>query len=153
MKLCGVLAGIAFTFAGVSFSAQGQAGKLLTPPEVVLVTKVSGVQTVTKNSITGASGDLNFADAAAELLLMMTLKPAAEFAVLKRIAADAVTGVGDEAFAAPNESLAAGTTPYMLVFRKGAHAVTLTSFFDRNGGQRVSQAQLKKLAQLVASKL
>lgn len=134
-------------------AAQVNAERVLTALDVALITKEKGIHTVEKNLNTGASGDVNYADGQGELVLMMTVQPKAEFDLIKRTVAAPVAGVGDEAYQAPNAAAAGGMPPYMLVFRKGAYAVTLISSFTAKGTPRVPQAQLKQLAQIVAGKL
>ncbi len=146
-------ASVVMTLVTVSVSAQPQLLRLLSPLDVLEVTKVKGVKTVEKNPTTGASGDLNFADGEGELLLLMTVQPKAEFQLIKRTVAAPVAGVGEEAYQAPNAAASGGMPPFMLVFRKGDSAVTLTSMFTAKGTPRVSQAQMKQLAVLIASKL
>ena len=81
-------------------SSRALADKVLTLADVAEVTKVRGLRTVEKDLATVASGDLNIADASGEVLLMLTVSPASEFALLKRTAAARVEGVGDEAYEA-----------------------------------------------------
>jgi hypothetical protein len=151
LQLACALVGIAVM--STTTSAQMQAGKVLTLIDVLEVTKVKGVKTVEKNPTTGASGDLNIADGAGELLLMLTLSPASEFALMKRTAAAPVAGVGDEAYEAPNKEAAGGMAPFMLILRKGGYTAMLVSTFTATGAPRVPQAQLKQLGQIVASRL
>jgi hypothetical protein len=134
-------------------SARALADKVLTLADVAEVTKVRGLRTVEKNLATVASGDLNVADASGEVLLMLTVSPASEFALLKRTAAARVEGVGDEAYEAPNKQAAGGMAPYMLILRKGNYTAMLVSTFTATGAPRVPQAQLKQLGQIVASRL
>jgi hypothetical protein len=134
-------------------STRALADKVLTLGEVAEVTKVRGLRTVEKDLRTVASGDLNIADASGEVLLMLTVSPASEFALLKRTAAARVEGVGDEAYEAPNKEAAGGMAPYMLILRKGAYSAMLVSTFTATGAPRVPQAQLKQLGQIVASRL
>ncbi|HEY8243113.1 MAG TPA: hypothetical protein VII68_06595 [Casimicrobiaceae bacterium] len=135
------------------FSSRALADKVLTLGDVAEVTKVRGLRTVEKDPRTVASGDLNIADASGEVLLMLTVSPASEFALLKRTAAARVEGVGDEAYEAPNKQAAGGMAPYMLILRKGDFTAMLVSTFTATGAPRVPQAQLKQLGQIVASRL
>jgi hypothetical protein len=151
LQLVCALAGIAVMSS--SASAQLTAGKVLTLVDVLEVTKVKGLKTVEKNPTTGASGDLNVADGAGELLLMLTLSPAQEFVLMKRTAAAPVAGVGDEAYEAPNKQAAAGMAPFMLIFRAGGYTAMLVSTFTASGAPRVPQPQLKQLGQIIASRL
>ena len=135
------------------FSARVLADKVLTLIDVSQVTKVKGLRTVEKDPTTVASGDLNIADASGEVLLMLTVSPASEFAMMKRTAAARVEGVGDEAYEAPNKEAAAGMAPFMLIFRTGPYTAMLVSTFTATGAPRVPQSQLKQLGQIIASRL
>jgi hypothetical protein len=141
------------SIAAQKFSAQALADKVLTLIDVTQVTKVKGLRTVEKDLRTVASGDLNIADASGEVLLMLTVSPASEFALMKRTAAARVEGVGDEAYEAPNKEAAGGMAPFMLFFRTGPYAAMLVSTFTATGAPRVPQSQLKQLGQIVASRL
>jgi len=148
-----VLIAMSSSIAAQDFSARALADKVLTLGDVAQITKVKGLRTVEKNPATVASGDLNFADASGEVLLMLTVSAASEFALLKRTAAARVEGVGDEAYEAPNKAAAGGLAPFMLIFRKGEYTAMLVSTFTGTGAPRVPQAQLKQLGQIVASRL
>ena len=61
-----------------------------------------------------------------------------------------VSGLGDAAFLGPK---GAGE-PNMLVFRKGSRAVRLgTNMLDEDGERAVSNAQLREIADLIASRM
>jgi hypothetical protein len=138
---------------GGTASAQLEADALLTVADVMRITKVAGIRTVPQDPTKGASGDVNFADAKGELLLSLTLQRPAMFQMAKKNAAAPVAGVGEEAYEYPNAATAGGMAPFMLIFRKGAQAVMLTSFFDATAKPRVPQPQLKELALVIIGKM
>ena len=63
----------------------------------------------------------------------------------------AVSGIGDEAFEGPGF----GDSRYILIFRKGDTAISLSSFFDMKAGGEpfLSQEQLRELAKIMISRL
>jgi hypothetical protein len=153
MNTCGwILLGI-MVLGVTPAPAQVKADALVTVADVTRITKISGVRSVPQDPTTGASGDVNFADAKGEMLLSLMLQHPAMFQAAKKNAAAPVAGVGDEAYEYPNAATAGGLAPYMLIFRKGPQGVMLTSFFDSSGKPRVPQAQLKELAVVIVGKL
>jgi hypothetical protein len=63
----------------------------------------------------------------------------------------AVSGIGDEAFEGPS----IGEDRYILIFRKGKNAISLSSFFNMKEGGKpfFSQEQLRELAKIMISRL
>jgi hypothetical protein len=63
----------------------------------------------------------------------------------------AVSGIGDEAFEGPG----IGEYRYILIFRKGKKAVSMSSFIDMNAGGYpfLSQDKLRELAKIMVSRL
>jgi hypothetical protein len=110
------------------------------------------VKTVPQDPVKGASGDVNFADAKGELVLSLAMQAPASFQAAKKQAGTAVAGVGDEAYEYPKDP-GGGLAPFMLIFRQGPYGVMLTSFFEKGGGLRVPQAQLKELALVIIGQL
>ena len=46
-----------------------------------------------------------------------------------------------------------GAQPYVVYFRKGERAVSLSSYFDKTGKPILTTAQLTQLAKIAASRL
>jgi hypothetical protein len=113
----------------------------------------SGVKQVARGSMTGAGGDLNFVGADGKLLLMANFAAASFYDSVKRnqtVFHALVPDVGDEAFDAPP-----GGMQYVLYVKKGAKAVSLTSFLStsRPYAPKLTLDQLKALARLVLPRL
>jgi hypothetical protein len=131
-------------------ASTADAADILTVADVQAVSGLASMATVAKKSQTGAGGDLNFVNAEKKLVLMVAIQDLSVFATWKRmLSRDAVAGIGDEAFTGPRE----GAQPYVIYFRKGAKAVSLSSFFDRSGRPLLTPAQLTELARIAASRL
>ena len=153
MKMCGAVLLVAILLGSATAEAQFiKPETLLTVADVTSITKVAGVKTVPQDPTTGASGDVNFADAKGALLLSRAMQQPSSFQAAKKQAGAAVAGVGDEAYEYPKEP-GGGLAPFMLIFRQGPYGVMLTSFFEQGTKLRVPQAQLKELALIVIGRL
>lgn len=128
------------------------AQKLLTIAEVEGIAGVKGVKLIPKDISKGAGGDLNFANADGSMLLMVITQPASTYKDWKAqsvLVKGPVSGVGDEAFSGP-----AGAMQYVIYFRKGDHAASISSFFNNTTMKPLlSQDQLKAAAKIVAGRL
>lgn len=128
--------------------------KLLTTNDVEKVTGRTGVKLIPKNPMKGAGGDLNFALADETILVIAAVQKAEMYETWKEqegfFHAD-VSGIGDEAFEGPS----IGKARYILIFKKGETAISLSSFFNmREGGDPfLSQEQLRELAKIMVSRL
>ena len=121
------------------------------------VEKVSGLQElklVPKNPQTGAGGDLNFAQADGSIILIVMMQKGSMYETWKNqegyFHAD-VKDIGDEAFEGPGF----GESRYILVFRKGGNAFSLSSFFNMQAGGEpyLSQEKLRDLAKIIVSRM
>jgi hypothetical protein len=140
----------AFLVAIALAASTAGAADILTVADVQAVSGLPSIGTVPKKSQTGAGGDLNFVNAEKKLVLMVAIQDLSTFATWKRmLARDAVAGIGDEAFTGPRE----GAQPYVVYFRKGGKAVSVSSFFDRSGKPLLTPGQLTELARIAASRL
>ncbi len=63
--------------------AQGSREKYLTGADIEKVTGMKGVKLIPAGSVAGAGGDLNFADASGELILMIQFTDAKTYAGFK----------------------------------------------------------------------
>jgi len=128
--------------------------ELVTVQDVEQVTGMEGVQLVPRSSQMGAGGDLNFATADGALLLIVGIQDAPMYDEWKAeegfFHAD-VADLGDEAFEGP----AAGEQRYVLIFRKGDKAISLSSFFNMQAGGApyLSQEQLREIARIAIGRL
>lgn len=128
--------------------------KLLTVKDVEKVTGRTGVKLIPKNPVKGAGGDLNFALADETILVIAAVQAAEMYDTWKKQEGffhAAVSGIGDEAFEGPS----IGKERYILIFKKGKTAVSLSSFFDMNAGGDpfLNQEQLRELAKIMISRL
>jgi hypothetical protein len=102
----------------------------------------------------GAGGDLNFALADETILVIAAVQKAEMYETWKEqegfFHAD-VSGIGDEAFEGPS----IGKARYVLIFKKGETAISLSSFFNmmEGGDPFLSQEQLRELAKIMVSRL
>lgn len=131
-------------------------GKLLTVADVEKVTGIQGLKLAPHDPSKGAAGELNFARPDGTLIVLLTTMPASAYADAKSFTdafrAD-LPGIGDEAFEGPSKRIK--TEPYTLTFRKGDRAFAMASFFDLKHGAKpfLTEAQLKKLAGIILSRL
>ena len=136
----------------------------LTVADVENLTGIKGVHVVAPGSQPGAGPGLDFAGPDNKLILMVNSGSDA----LYRRAHDqkeidvggqkmpmtlyhaSVPGIGDEAFDSPP-----GPLQYVIYLRKGTKAASVSTYLDRSSAQstRLSMAQLKAVAKLVADRL
>lgn len=130
-------------------------GKYLTSADVEKISGMKGIKTVPRDPSKGAGGDLNFADADGKLVIMVNFSGNSIYEKSKQqkgIFKSDVKGVGEEAFSGPS------TGPeYLLVFRKGVHCVTLSTFFNIGGPSSkptmLTKEQLIEIGKGIAGKL
>jgi len=134
----------------IALAAAALATDVLNVSDVERAAGVSGVKLVPRDPARGAGGDLNFSGPDGKLLVMVRLYKSGGYAALKKMyfAAD-VPGVGDEAFAGPPGV----KQPYVVYFRKGDKAASVTTYFDRGGKPKLTLAQLSDLGRIVASRM
>ena len=128
--------------------------KLLTVQDVEKVTGRTGVKLIPKNPMKGAGGDLNFALADETILVIAAIQKAEMYETWKKQEGffyAEVLGIGNAAFEGPS----IGEARYILIFKKGKTAVSLSSFFDMKAGGDpfLSQDQLRALAKIVTLRL
>lgn len=126
--------------------------KLLTVADVTKVTGIQGVKLVDKDPSKGAGGDLNFATADGNMLLLLVVtEEASAFEEWKRISVAPIGGVGDEAFSGPKGV----PEPYNVYVRSKNQFFSLASFLDGQGQMKplLTIAQLTELAKIVVSRL
>jgi hypothetical protein len=131
-------------------------GKYLTSADVEKVSGINGIKEVPRDPSKGAGGNLNFADADDNLVMMATFSGNSVYEQSKKqkgyFKSD-VKGVGEEAFSGPSS----GPAEYVLVFRKGVHCVSLSSFFNIGGPASkptmLSKEELIALGKEIAGKL
>lgn len=132
--------------------AQNPNEKYLTGADIEKVTGMKGVKLIPRGSAAGAAGDLNFADASGELVLMVQLADAKNYdGIQKKYPKGAVSGVGDQA---TRGAMMPGMSDNLLAFTKGGHCVILTAFGDFIKNKLYLQIdQLIALGKLIASRL
>ncbi len=138
--------------AAGSARAQNPDDKYLTGSDIEKVTGMKGIHAVPRGSIPGAAGDLNFADASGELILMIQFTDAAGFNGLKtRYAQGAVSGVGDQAV---QGAAIPGMPDNLLAFTKRTRCVVLTAFGDFIKKKLyLTVDQLVAIGKIIASRL
>ncbi len=132
--------------------AQGAYDKYLSAADVEKATGLSGIRLIPRGSAAGAGGDLNFANDAGDLILMVQFAEARNFAGLKaKYGKGAVAGVGDQAIEGGSMP---GMPDNLVAFTKGTHCVVLTAFGDFvNKKVYLTIDQLTALAKTIASRL
>lgn len=147
----GLCMSLSFAIAMAAF-AQGVAEKYLTGADIEKVAGMKGVKLIPRGSVSGAGGDLNFADASGELILMVQTTDAKNYAGFKsKYAKTPVSGVGDEAI---QGAVMPGLPPNLLAFRKGAQCVVLTAFADFVKNRvYLTMDQLTELGKLITSRM
>jgi hypothetical protein len=128
--------------------------KLLKANDVEKVLGIQKIQLVPKNPQIGAGGDLNFALEDKTLILMVSVQKASLYNEWKNQEGffhAEVSDIGDEAFEGPSF----GNYRYILIFRKGKKAISLSSFFNMKAGGEpfISQEKLREIAKTVISRL
>jgi hypothetical protein len=112
----------------LSASAQNPNEKYLTAGDVEKATGIKGIALVPRGSVAGAGGDLNFADASGELILMVQFTEASNYSGFKnKYAKSSVSGIGEQAF---EGAAMPGMPDNLVAFTKGNRCVVLTAFAD-----------------------
>jgi hypothetical protein len=113
---------------------------------------MKGVKLIPRMSKSGAGGDLNFTDAAGELILMVQITSKSQFDGYKKMyAKSAVSAVGDQAI---QGAVMPGFPDGILVFTKGTSCVALTSFGDfLKKTNYLKMEQLIELGKVIASRM
>src|SRR5215831_10106861 len=145
-------AAIVFTLLGAAVVARAQTpapDPRLTIADVEKVSGQSGVKQVRRASVPAAGGDLNFVGPDGKLLLMVNFGSAALYDSAKKKTTTfhaVIRDLGDDAFDAPP-----GNMQYVLYVKKGANAVSLTSYLGstRPLAPKLTLDQLKALARIV----
>ena len=125
--------------------------KLLSVAEVESATGLKGVKVVPKNISKGAGGDLNFARAdGTTVLAVVVAQGMYDSWKGESVLYNApVSGIADEAFSGP-----AGTTPYVIYFRKGKQGVQVGTIANpADLKPLLTLDQLKAVAKIIASHL
>ncbi len=136
----------------VAAFAQNPNEKYLTGADVDRVAGMKGVKLIPRMSVPGAGGDLNFADAAGELILMVQITDARNFdGFKKKYEKAAIAGVGDQAF---QGAIMPGMPDNLLAFTKGSRCCVLTAFGDFAKNRIYLKIdQLAALAKVIASRV
>ena len=109
---------------------------------------------IPRNPVIGAGGDLNFSLQDNAMILTVAIQGSSMYEGWKGeegfFHAD-VPGIGDEAFNGPSF----GKYRYVLIFRKGKTAVSLSSFFNMQaqGEPYLNQEKLQALAKIMISRM
>jgi hypothetical protein len=142
---------LSFGLAIIAF-AQNPNEKYLTGADIEKVAGMKGVKLIPRDSAVGAGGDLNFADASGELILMVQFTDAKNFSGFKsKYTKGTVSGVGDQAI---QGAAMPGMPDNLLAFTKGTHCVVLTSFGDFISKKTfLTIDQLTALGKLISSRL
>jgi hypothetical protein len=128
--------------------------ELLSVNDVEKIIGIKGIKLIPKDPTIGAGGDLNFAMEDNTILLIAAIQDISMYNEWKKqegfFHAD-VPGIGDEAFEGPS----VGEYRYVLIFRKGQKAISLSSFFNMKAGGKpfFTQEQLRELAKIMISQL
>ena len=141
-------------FTSLSNRVIVESENLLTVDDVEKATGMKGIKLIPRNPAIGAGGDLSFALEDNTMLLIVAIQNVSMYTEWKKQEGffyAAVSGIGDEAFEGPSF----GEHRYVLIFRKGENAISLSSFFnmEARGKPFLSQEQLRELAKIMISRL
>jgi hypothetical protein len=130
------------------------AEELLIADDVEQVAGLQGIKLIPRNPVIGAGGDLNFALQDNTMILTVAVQDSSMYERWKGEEGffhAAVTGIGDEAFNGPSF----GEYRYVLIFRKGKTAVSLSSFINMKAGGEpyLNQEELQALAKIMISRI
>lgn len=149
-----IVAAFAFVLAfAAGLALAGSYDAWLTAADVQKTAGLPGIKSIPANPSIGAGGDLNFATADGQVVLMVQVVGADNYAkFVKMYSKGPVSGIGKEAI---KGATVPGQGPNFIAFTKGAHCVTLTVFADwENGGALYMPFdKLEALAKLVASRM
>ena len=128
--------------------------ELLRVSDVEQVTGIKGIQLIPRDPLIGAGGDLNFARADKDMVLMVLVKDSSMYEEWKNIEGyfhASVPDIGDEAFEGPSF----GEFRYILIFRKGNKAVSISAFMNLEAGGEpfLNMEQLCQIAEIIISRL
>ena len=128
--------------------------ELLRAEDVEKIIGIKPIKLIPKDPTIGAGGDLNFAMENNSMLLTVAIQDVSMYTKWKEQEGffhAEVSGIGDEAFEGPS----IGKERYILIFRKGQKAISLSSFFNMNAGGKpfFNQDQLRELAKIMVSRL
>lgn len=145
---------LALLFPALVDAVGPESEKLLTANDVEQVTGLQGIKLIPRNPVIGAGGDLNFSLQDNTLILTVAIQDSSMYERWKSEEGffhSDVSGIGDEAFNGPSF----GEYRYVLIFRKGKTAVSLSSFFNAQAGGEpyLNQEQLQALAGIIISRL
>jgi hypothetical protein len=127
--------------------------KLITAEEVAKISGIAGVKVIPKGQTDKATGTLNFANDKGGVFLLVVLGTADQYdsSLDTDTFGEKSSGVGDASFVGP--SAKQSKTPNILVFKKGADSVALTTFFSGPETTVLSVKQLKEIGKIIASRL
>lgn len=153
MTIKNLLWGIVAFVCIIVFVQEVYSSEVLTVEDVEKVSGLKELKLVPKNPQVGAGGDLNFAQADGSIILIVMIQKSSMYETWKNQEGyfhAGVKDIGDEAFEGPDF----GESRYILVFRKGEKAFSLSSFFNmRAGGEPyLSQEKLRELARIIVSR-
>ncbi len=132
--------------------AQGAYDKYLSAADVEKAAGVAGVHQIARGSVAGAGGDLNFANDAGDVILMVQFADAKSFAGVKaKYGKGAVAGLGEQAIEGGSMP---GMPDNLIAFTKGSRCVILTAFGDfATKKMYLTIDQLTSLAKAIAARL
>jgi len=128
--------------------------ELLHVSDVEQVTGLQGLQLIPRDPQIGAGGDLNFALADKDLILIVAVRDSSMYQEWKNVEGHfyaSVPDIGDEAFEGPSYS----EFRYHLIFRKGNKAVLLSTFMNLKAEAEpfLNMEQLCQIAKIIISRL
>jgi hypothetical protein len=148
------LLALALLFPALTNAAGPESEKLLTANDVEQATGLQGIKLIPRNPVIGAGGDLNFSLQDNTMILTVAIQDSSMYERWKSEEGffhSDVSGIGDEAFNGPSF----GEYRYVLIFRKGKTAVSLSGFFNTQAGGEpyLNQEKLQALAKIMVSRL
>lgn len=153
-KSLSLILALILLFTAFAYAAGQASERLLTANDVEQVTGLQGIKLIPRNPVLGAGGDLNFSLQDNTMILTVAIEDSSMYERWKGEEGffhEAVPGIGDEAFNGPSF----GKYRYVLIFRKGKTAVSLSSFFNMQaqGEPYLNQEKLQALAKIMISRI
>jgi len=141
-------------FTAFAYAVGPASEKLLTANDVEQVTGLQGIKLIPRNPVLGAGGDLNFSLQDNTMILTIAIQDSSMYEQWRGVEGffhEAVPGIGDEAFNGPSF----GKYRYVLIFRKGKTAVSISSFFNMQaqGEPYLNQEKLQALAKIMIPRI
>jgi hypothetical protein len=131
--------------------------KYISAADIAQITGITGLKTIPRDPSKGAGGNLNYANANGEMVIMFQFLSSSYFEEFKK--APKMYGTPLKLEGTEMDILIGPPNPpqYALIFKKGLYTVSISSFFNFGGPKPgtlyVEMPKIKEIAKLIASRL